>query len=59
MQAIRAAALAQMGEMEEAHRAAAAVRQFNPAHNVEDAGTRLRNPDHAAKLREGLAKAGL
>lgn len=59
MQAIRAAALAQLGEMEEARRAADAVRQFNPTHSVEEAGTRLRNPEHAAKLREGLAKAGL
>jgi tetratricopeptide (TPR) repeat protein len=59
MQAIRAAALAQLGEMEEARRSADAVRRFNPTHSVEEAGTRLRNPEHAAKLREGLAKAGL
>ncbi len=57
--AIRAAALAQLGELEEARRAAQAVRRWSAAFSAEEAGTCLRDPGHAARLREGLAKAGL
>ena len=55
---LRAAALAQLGRIEEARAAAEMVRKLNPAYDAGTAGTRLR-PDHAEKLREGLAKAGL
>lgn len=57
--AVRAAALAQLGHLDEAGRSADAVRRLNPIFSVDDAGTRFRNPEHAAKLREGLVKAGL
>lgn len=59
MHALRAASLAQIGELEAARRSAEQVRRTNPHFRVDEAGTRLRNPEHAAKLREGLAKAGL
>ena len=59
MRAFRAAALAQLGEIEEARKAAEEARRRNPRLNVEEAGTRFRRPEDAAKLREGLAKAGL
>jgi tetratricopeptide (TPR) repeat protein len=57
--ALRAAALAQLGELEAARRSAAESRRLNPHFRLEDAGTRLMNPEHALRLREGLAKAGL
>ena len=57
--ALRAAALAQLGELDAARESAEEVRRRNPHFRLEEAGTRLRNPEHAARLREGLAKAGL
>jgi hypothetical protein len=59
LHAIRAAALAQLGNLDEARRSAETVRRISPRFSTEDAGTRFRNPEHAARLREGLAKAGL
>ncbi|MGH8674076.1 MAG: tetratricopeptide repeat protein, partial [Burkholderiales bacterium] len=59
LHAIRAAALGQVGNSDEARKAADQVRRFNPTFQVEDAGTRFKNPEHADKLREGLRKAGL
>jgi TolB-like protein/class 3 adenylate cyclase len=58
-EAVRAAALAQLGEAEPAHRAAAEVRRLNPFFKVEVFGTRLVNPAHREKVQEGLRKAGL
>jgi TolB-like protein/DNA-binding winged helix-turn-helix (wHTH) protein len=55
----RAAALAQLGRLAEARSSLETARHLNPLLSAEDAGTRLRNPEHAAKVREGLAKAGL
>lgn len=57
--AARAAALAQLGEVAEARRSAELARRLNPTLMWEDAGSRLLDPGQAAKLREGLAKAGL
>jgi tetratricopeptide (TPR) repeat protein len=57
--AIRAAALAQLGELEEARKTADAVRRIEPRINLDEVGTRFRRPEDAAKLRDGLAKAGL
>jgi len=58
-EAVRAAALAQLGEAEPARRAAAEVRRLNPFFKVEAFGTRLGNPAHREKVQEGLRKAGL
>jgi adenylate cyclase len=59
LHAVRAAALAQLGQLDEARRSAQVARRLNPRMTLEDAGTRLRIPEHAARVREGLAKAGL
>jgi adenylate cyclase len=59
IRALRAAALAQLGEMDEARKSAAEARRRNPRLYLEDAGTRFHRPEDTAKLREGLAKAGL
>lgn len=57
--ALRAAALAQLGNLDEARRSAEMVRRLNPAYQSGGAGTRLLRPEQAARLRDGLAKAGL
>jgi adenylate cyclase len=59
IRALRAAALAQLGEMDEARLSAAEARRRNPRLFLEDAGTRFQRPEDTARLREGLAKAGL
>ncbi|HEU0201415.1 MAG TPA: winged helix-turn-helix domain-containing protein [Burkholderiaceae bacterium] len=59
LHAARAAALSQLGNMQEAQRAAAQVRALNPFFQVEQFGTRFVSPAHTAKLQEGLRKAGL
>jgi TolB-like protein/class 3 adenylate cyclase len=59
LHAIRAAAAAQLGNKEEARRAADDVRRLDPFFKVEQFGTRLVNPEHRAKAQEGLRKAGL
>jgi len=59
LHAVRAAALAQLGETDRARQAAEAARHVNPLFDREGIGTRLRRPEDVAKLREGLAKAGL
>ena len=56
---IRAATLAQLGDAEEARRAADQVRRLNPLFRAENTGRRFRNPEDAAKILEGLRKAGL
>jgi adenylate cyclase len=59
LNAIRAAVLAQLGDAEEARRAADEVRRFSPSFDVENFGTRHVDPAHTALLRDGLRKAGL
>ena len=59
LQAVRAAAAAQLGLTEPAHRAAEAVRRLDPFFEVERFGTRLVDPEQRAKAQEGLRKAGL
>jgi len=59
LNAIRAATLAQLGNADEARRAADQVRRFSPLFQVENWGTRFTNPEYTAKLRDGLRKAGL
>ena len=58
-QAVRAAAAAQLGKMDEARGAAAEVRRLDPFFKTELFGNRLVNPEHRAKVQEGLRKAGL
>ena len=54
-----AATLAQLGKADEATRAAEQVRRFSPMFDVENFGTRFADPGYAARLQEGLRKAGL
>ncbi len=59
LHAVRTAALAQLGRLEEARAAARRVRVLSPLFEVENFGTRFANAEHAAKLRDGLRRAGL
>jgi adenylate cyclase len=56
---MRAASLAQLGEMEKAGEAAAHVRRLNPAFDIQFTGARFANPEHRTRLQDGLRKAGL
>jgi tetratricopeptide (TPR) repeat protein len=59
LHAIRAAALAQEGRIEEARRAAEEVHRFSPFFQVDVFGTRFVQPEHRIQVQEGLRKAGL
>jgi adenylate cyclase len=59
LHAIRAAALAQEGRIEEARRAAEEVHRFSPFFQVDVFGTRFVQPEHRIRVQEGLRKAGL
>ncbi len=56
---VRAAALAQLGRLPEARKAAARARELDPLFRVENWGTRFVNPALTARLQEGARKAGL
>jgi hypothetical protein len=57
--AVRAAALAQIGDAEGAREAAAQLRRLDPFFDVSVFATRFVDPALAAKAQEGLRKAGL
>ena len=59
LNAMRAAALSQLGNGDEARRAADQVRRFSPSFEVANFGTRFGNPAYAARIHDGLRKAGL
>jgi len=59
LQAVHAAALAQLGDAEGARRAAEDVKRRDPFFDVERFGQRLVSPAHREKAQEGLRKAGL
>ena len=59
LEAVRAAAYGQLGQKDEAKRAADNVRRVDPFFKVERFGTRLANPAHQQLAQEGLRKAGL
>lgn len=59
LHAVRAASLAQLGEMEEAKRAAQRVQALSPFFQVEVFGSRFVKPEHRAQIQAGLRKAGL
>ena len=59
LHALRAATLAQLGNSEDATRAAEQVRRFSPKFEIERFGSRFAKPEYAAKLQDGLRKAGL
>jgi TolB-like protein len=59
LEAVLAAAHAQLGEDEAARRGAAEVRRLAPFFDVKLFGQRLVNPAHREKAQEGLRKAGL
>ncbi len=54
-----AAAYAQAGRLEEAKRIAATVRRLHPFFEVDSYGTAFINPEHRARIYDGLRKAGL
>lgn len=57
--AVRAATLAEMGNIEEAREAAGQVRQLAPFFRAREFGNRFVDPSHMARLQDGLRKAGL
>lgn len=57
--ALLAAAHAQLGQREEAARIAAEVRRLDPTFDPAAFGNKFQKADDLARLREGLAKAGL
>lgn len=59
LHAIRAAALAQRGELDAAHAAAAETLKLEPFFHAKDFGDRFKDPRMTAHLQEGLRKAGL
>jgi TolB-like protein/DNA-binding winged helix-turn-helix (wHTH) protein len=59
LHAIRAAALAQLGDQDAARDAAAQVVRLDPFSRVADYGTRFAKPEDTAHLQDGLRKAGL
>ena len=56
---VRAAALAESGRPDEARAAAERVRQMSPFFQVDQVGTRFKNPADMLKLQAALLKAGL
>ncbi|HSA72214.1 MAG TPA: adenylate/guanylate cyclase domain-containing protein [Burkholderiales bacterium] len=56
---VQAAALAQLGEAEEARREAEEARRLDPFSDLRLFGQRLVNPAHREKIQQGLRKAGL
>ena len=59
MQAVRVTALAGLGRLDDARKAAAQLRRLSPQFRVENFGERFANPELAEKLRDGLRTAGL
>lgn len=59
VRAVRAAALGQLGEIEEAGNAVKELRRRAPFARAENFGLNLRKPEDVARLHEGLRKAGL
>ena len=59
LHAIRAAALAQDGRLDEARRAAEQVRRASPFFQVDVFGTRFVRPEDRKRAQDGLRKAGL
>ena len=59
LHAARAATLSQLGRLQEATEEADQVRRFNPFFRHEDFGSRFANPEHTARIRDGLRQAGL
>lgn len=59
LHAIRAAALAQDGRLDEARREADQVRRFSPFFQVDVFGTRFVRPEDRKRVQDGLRKAGL
>lgn len=59
LQALRTAALAQLGRAEEAKKSADRIRQLSPGFQVANFGRRFADPQYLARIQEGLRKAGL
>lgn len=59
LHAIRAASFAELGNIDEARAEAVQVRKMSPLFQVDQFGTRFKNPEHQAKIQDGLRKAGL
>lgn len=58
-QALKAAALARSGKVEEARSAAEEVKRLDPLFDADSFGTRFEDPRYTAFLRDGLRAAGL
>ncbi|HEV8689517.1 MAG TPA: tetratricopeptide repeat protein, partial [Ideonella sp.] len=59
LHAMRAVSLAQLGDLEEAQRAAGDVKRYDPYFRSAEFGSRFVKPQDMAHLQEGLHKAGL
>ena len=59
LQAIRAAALAELGQLDKARQAAAEAKRLQPFFDLQAFGGRFVDPALAEKAREGMRKAGL
>jgi hypothetical protein len=59
LQAMRAAALAEVGQLDKAREAAAEARRLQPFFDVASFGGRFVDPALAEKVRAGMRKAGL
>ena len=59
MQVVRIAALSAAGRLDEARREAKTLRETTPFFQVEQNGTRFKNPAHVAKFQQALRGAGL
>lgn len=57
--ALRAATLAQLDRLDEAGKASETVLRLSPGYQVDNVGRRFANPEHTAKVQDGLRKAGL
>ena len=56
---MRAASLAELGNLDEARKAAAQVRRFSPNFSPDTWGRGFAKAEHAAKVHEAMRKAGL
>ncbi len=56
---VRAAALAETGQLEDARKAATQVRTLSPFFAVDQVGTRFKQPEDMRKIQDALRKAGL
>jgi TolB-like protein/Flp pilus assembly protein TadD len=59
LHALRAGALAQLGNLDEARREAEQVRRLSPGFRAENYATHFADPKYTARVQDGMRKAGL